>query len=64
MKHAKPLLALLLCLLLLGALAAPAFAAELPSAALPSFLSGICTAFLRLLNYLRFALAVLPPPVL
>lgn len=64
MKHAKALLALLLCALLLGAFAAPAFAFELPAAQASAFLDGIVTAVLRLLNYLRFAISVLPPPVL
>ena len=62
MKVAKALLALLLCALLLCALTLPAFAATLPTA-IPMPFAGIVTAILRLVNYLRFAIAVLPPPV-
>ena len=63
MKRTKLLPALLLCALLLIARAAPAYAAELPSLQALPFLDSLITAVLRLVNYLRFAIAVLPPPV-
>ena len=63
MQRVKAWLALLLCLLLIGACTTPAFAAELPAVLDLPVVGRLLLILLRLVNYLRFALAVLPPPV-